>query len=396
MVDGAKAAAAIGPLSIKDFLTDALAANSDVAVMSFDELSALRDEADALKFGPAELCYIQYSSGSTSAPKGVIGTQASVNANLHGITRHGLKLQPHDRATSWLPLYHDMGLIGFALAPMYGQRSVDFIATSDFVRRPLLWLRLMSDNKATITYSPSFGYELSARRAAKAEDGAIDLSTLRVAGIGGDMVRPEALNLFGEAFAPNGFKASAFLPSYGMAEATLAISFTDIGEPIGVDHVDMRHYNRSGVAQPSSALTSPDHRRGFVLCGKPLPDHAIDVRGEDGATLKDREVGRIFIKGPSLTPGYFSDAEATKRLYDGEWLDTGDMGYSSAAKSSSPAAPKILSSSTGAISGRRTSNGPSRKSTACARAASPRFPSMTASAKRSSSSPNGAACRRRR
>jgi fatty-acyl-CoA synthase len=327
MVEGAKAAAAIGPLSIKDFLTDALAANSDVAVMSFEEIAALNDEADAVAFGPDELCYIQYSSGSTSAPKGVIGTQVSVNANLHGITKHGLKLRADDRATSWLPLYHDMGLIGFALAPMYGQRSVDFIATSDFVRRPLLWLRLMSDNKATITYSPSFGYELSARRSAKAEEGAIDLSTLRVAGIGGDMVRPEALNLFSEAFAPNGFKATAFLPSYGMAEATLAISFTTIGDLIEVDHVDMRHYNRSGVAQPASALTSPEHRRGFVLCGKPLPGHAIDVRGENGETLRDREVGRIFIKGPSLTPGYFSDVSATQRLYQGEWLDTGDMGY---------------------------------------------------------------------
>lgn len=327
MVEGAKAAAAVGPLSIKDFLADALAANSAVAVMSFEELAGIEGEAEPAAFAPDELCYIQYSSGSTSAPKGVIGTQASVNANLHGITKHGLKLRPDDRATSWLPLYHDMGLIGFALAPMYGQRSVDFIATSDFVRRPLLWLRLMSDNRATITYSPSFGYELSARRVAKAEDNAIDLTTLRVAGVGGDMVRPEALTLFAEAFAPNGFRASAFLPSYGMAEATLAISFSEIGAAIDVDHVDMRHYNRSGVAQPASALTSPEHRRGFVLCGKPLPDHAIDVRGESGETLKDREVGRIFIKGPSLTPGYYSDAEATERLYRGEWLDTGDMGY---------------------------------------------------------------------
>jgi fatty-acyl-CoA synthase len=327
MVEGAKAAAAIGPLSLKDFLVDALAANASVAVLSFDEVAALTAEADAVPFGPDEACYIQYSSGSTSAPKGVIGTQRSVNANLNGITQHGMKLSADDRAISWLPLYHDMGLIGFGLAPMYGQRSVDFIATSDFVRRPLLWLRLISENKSTITYSPSFGYELSARRSAKAEDGAIDLSTVRVAGIGGDMVRPEALKLFADAFAPNGFKATAFLPSYGMAEATLAISFTEIGAPIEVDHVDMRHYNRSGVAQPASALTSPEHRRGFVLCGKPLPGHAIDVRGETGETLKDREVGRIFIKGPSLTPGYYSDADATARLYQGEWLDTGDMGY---------------------------------------------------------------------
>lgn len=327
MVQGAKAAAAIGPQSLKDFLTAALGGNSEADILGFDELLESETEADAVPFGPDEACYIQYSSGSTSAPKGVIGTQKSVNANLHGITKHGLKLTPEDRAASWLPLYHDMGLIGFVLAPMYGQRSVDYIATSDFVRRPLLWLRVMSEHKATITYSPSFGYELSARRSSKAEDGAIDLSRVRIAGIGGDMVRPEALRLFAEAFAPAGFSAGAFLPSYGMAEATLAISFTEIGRPVDVDYVDMRHYNRSGVAQPASAVTSPEHKRGFVLCGRAIPGHAIEVRGENGATLKDREVGRIFIKGPSLTPGYFSDADSTARLYDGEWLDTGDMGY---------------------------------------------------------------------
>ncbi len=327
MVQGSKASAAIGPTSLIDFLTAALGGNSEAAVLDFAELQAFDEEADAIPFGPDEACYIQYSSGSTSAPKGVIGTQKSVNANLHGITKHGLKLVPEDRAASWLPLYHDMGLIGFALAPMYGQRSVDYIATSDFVRRPLLWLRIMSEHKATITYSPSFGYELSARRAAKAEAGAIDLSAIRIAGIGGDMVRPEALRAFSDAFASTGFRYDAFLPSYGMAEATLAISFTEIASSVDVDYVDMRHYNRSGVAQPASAVTSPGQKRGFVLCGTAIPGHAIEVRGEDGATLKDRDVGRIFIKGPSLTPGYYSDQDATARLYNGEWLDTGDMGY---------------------------------------------------------------------
>ena len=112
-----------------------------------------------------------------------------------------------------------------------------------------------------------------------------------------------------------------------MAETTLAISFTEIGAPIEVDQVDMRHYTRSGIAQPASAVTSPEHRRGFVLCGKALPGHEIEVRGEDGAALGERAVGRIFVKGPSLTPGYFSDEEASRNLFRGEWLDTGDMGY---------------------------------------------------------------------
>ncbi|HOP18960.1 MAG TPA: fatty acyl-AMP ligase [Parvularculaceae bacterium] len=328
MIMGAKAAAVIGPAALNGFLSEAISDFPDVRVFDFEALDTLADgEAEAIPFGPDEWCYIQYSSGSTSAPKGVIGTQASVTANLHGITTYGLKLTENDRAASWLPLYHDMGLIGFVLSPMYGQRSVDYIATSDFVRRPLLWLRLMSENRTTITYSPSFGYDLSARRAARAEDGALDLSALRTAGIGGDMVRPEALNAFTQAFSSVGFNPKAFLPSYGMAEATLAVSFTEIDAHIETDLVDMRHYTRSSIAQPASAVTVPEHQRGFVLCGRPLPEHAIEVRGEDGAPLGDRAVGRVFIKGPSVTPGYFSDPESSKRMFSGEWLDTGDMGY---------------------------------------------------------------------
>ncbi len=328
MIVGAKASVAVGPRALLGFLHEAVEGFAGVEVFDFAGLAALPAQGrEPRPFGPDEPCYIQYSSGSTSAPKGVIGTQSSVTANLHGITTHGLRLRDNDRAASWLPLYHDMGLIGFCLAPMFGQRTVDFIATSDFVRRPLLWLRLMTENKTTATYSPSFGYELSARRAARAEDGAIDLSTLRVAGIGGDMVRPEALNLFTEAFASKGFNPKAFLPSYGLAESTLAISFTNLDDPIKVDFVDMRHYTRSGIAQPASAVTSPEHRRGFVLCGRALPGHAIEVRGEDGAALGERSVGRIFIKGPSITPGYFSDQSASRAMFHGEWLDTGDMGY---------------------------------------------------------------------
>ena len=327
MIAGAKAAAAIGPETLREFLEEASGNGAMAQVMSYGDLEALEDAGEPQRFGPDDYCYIQYSSGSTSAPKGVIGLQRSVCANLTAIARDGMYLQPGDRATSWLPLYHDMGLIGFVLTPMTTQVSVDFLATSDFVRRPLLWLRIMTDNKSTITYSPSFGYDLAAKRSARAESGAIDLKALRVAGIGGDMVRPEALKAFADAFGPVGFNRNAFTPSYGMAEATLAISFPELGAPVMVDEVDMRHYTRSGVAQPASALTSPEHKRGFVLCGRALPGHAIEVRSEAGEPCGERQVGRIYIKGPSLTPGYFSDPEASAAMYDGDWLDTGDMGY---------------------------------------------------------------------
>ncbi|MEO1252711.1 MAG: fatty acyl-AMP ligase [Pseudomonadota bacterium] len=328
MIAGAKASAVISPANLREFMDDAAQGSDGVEIIDFEALDGLADgDAAPTPYGPDEWCYIQYSSGSTSAPKGVIGTQSSVCANLTAITRHGLYAVEGDRATSWLPLYHDMGLIGFMLAPLFVQMSVDYLPTSDFVRRPLMWLRVMTENKTTITYSPSFGYDLAAKRAARAEDGSIDLKHLRIAGIGGDMVRPEALHAFAEAFGPLGFSKGAFAPSYGMAEATLAISFPAMGAPVEIDEVDMRHYTRSGIAQPASAVTSPDNRRGFVLCGRALPDHAIEVRNEEGAAVDERMVGRIFIKGPSLTPGYFSDPDASAAMYDGEWLDTGDMGY---------------------------------------------------------------------
>lgn len=328
MILGAEASAAIGPNQILEFLTSAGRDIDGLAVLDFEAIKTLPEQDDDLSpFGPDENCYIQYSSGSTSAPKGVIGTQSSVSSNLSAITQHGLSIKPGDRAASWLPLYHDMGLIGFLLAPLASQMSVDFLATSDFVRRPLMWLRIMTSQKTTICYSPSFGYDLAAKRAARAEEGSIDLSALRVAGIGGDMVRPEALNAFAEAFGPYGFNRSAFTPSYGMAEATLAVSFPELGAPIIVDEVDMRHYTRSGVAQPASTLTASDQRRGFVSCGRALPGHEIEVRNEKGEVVNERVVGQIFVRGPSLTPGYFSDPEASAAMYHGEWLDTGDMGY---------------------------------------------------------------------
>ncbi len=333
MLRGAGAQVAIGPENLSDFMQEAAqevsGEVSGVEVITYETLKTVEVEGvEPVAFGPDEGCYIQYSSGSTSAPKGVIGTQKSVTSNLHAISNHGLKLTNNDRAASWLPLYHDMGLIGFVLTPLFGQRSVDFIATSDFVRRPLMWLNLISSAKTTITYSPSFGYELAAKRVKPSDKETLELSSIRVAGIGGDMVRSEALNSFSEAFKDVGFDATSFTPSYGLAEATLAIAFSEIEEPVGIDHVDMRHYNRSGIAQPATTLTSEEHKRSFVKCGQVLPDHDLEVRNDQGVVNADREVGRIFIKGPSLTSGYYSDEAASKEMFYGEWLDTGDMGYS--------------------------------------------------------------------
>jgi fatty-acyl-CoA synthase len=275
---------------------------------------------------PDDVAYLQFSSGSTRFPIGVVVRQRALMANILGILGHGLQIRPDDRAVSWLPLYHDMGLVGFLLSPMAGQVTVDLLATQDFVRRPRVWLSLISSGRGTISYSPSFGYDLCTRRERSAGSPALDLSSWRIAGIGGDMIRPAALRAFSDSFASRGFQARAFLSSYGMAEATLAISFAPIGRGIETDVVDLDRLEHDGVAVASD---NPAARvRAVVLCGNALPGHEVEIRDEDGRLLSDRRVGRIFARGPSLMRGYDGRAPETEEVLSADgWLDTGDQGY---------------------------------------------------------------------
>ncbi len=329
MLTAAAATLAVTPDDLKDLVCEAARQAGVGQVLTHDELDGLPESEQALRpFGADEVAYIQYSSGSTSSPKGVLITQKAVTANVRGILQHGLRVRADDRAFSWLPLYHDMGLVGFCLSPMMGQVTVDYLATPSFARRPALWLKLMSDNSSTIAYSPTFGYDLAGRRINGSAVN-LDLSRWRIAGIGGDMVRAEVLDAFAGHLAPSGFNRQAFLPSYGMAESTLACTFADVDEAFSVDVIDRTQFKLSRRAVPvNGAYTNPDRVRSFVVCGRPLPDHVVEVRDEAGEELGEREIGRIFIKGPSLMAGYFQCEEATGSAMgtDG-FLDTGDMGY---------------------------------------------------------------------
>ncbi|MBF0860556.1 fatty acyl-AMP ligase [Gluconobacter kanchanaburiensis] len=274
------------------------------------------------------LSYLQFSSGSTRFPMGVSVTQAAGMANARAIARDGLHVHPaedprDDRCVSWLPLYHDMGLVGFFLTPLTCQLSVDLLPTREFARRPHVWLDLISRNRGTIAYSPSFGYELCSRRSGQAD---LDLSCWRIAGIGGDMIRHHILEGFAERFTSNGFRASAFVASYGMAEATLAISFAPLDTGIQTDTIDLRRLEKDGIAEPSNDPSHP--LRTFVLCGEALPDHQIEVRDATGRDLADRQVGTVFVRGPSLMCGYFRRPDETEAVLDAAgWLNTGDLGY---------------------------------------------------------------------
>ena len=301
---------------------DVIWAGSLSAFMQAHETSSSLPEID-----PEGLSYLQFSSGTTRFPLGVEITHKAFMANAFAIAKYGLQIGAGDRTCSWLPFYHDMGLVGFLLTPLVTQMSNDILPTRDFARRPLMWLSMISDNKASLAFSPSFGYDLCARRAKKAKLDHLDLSNWRVAGIGGDMIRVAVLDSFTERFAPAGFSGNALLPSYGMAETTLAISFTPAGQGVVYDMVDLNRLDTDKRAVPVTAGSGVASRE-FVLCGTVLPGHQLEVRNENAEVLGEAQVGRIFVSGPSLMTRYFGNAGETACVLSKDgWLDTGDLGY---------------------------------------------------------------------
>lgn len=286
-----------------------VADETGIGFMSYENLFALRvnESINAVQpFAPHEDAYIQYSSGSTHYPKGVLISQKAICANATAIIRHGLRLQPDDRAFSWLPFYHDMGLVGFSLAPLFGACSVDYMSPSAFARNPTLWLELMQANNSTITYAPSFAYDLVTRRFTA--ETVLELSKLRIAGIGGDMINVAVLDRFSSCFSPHGFNRNAFTASYGMAEAVLAICIADPAAPLSFKPAD-----KNG--------------RNLVSCGAPLPGIEIAIVNDVFMPVPSGHEGRILVRGDSIMRHYFSDPTATQMALKADgFLDTGDLG----------------------------------------------------------------------
>ncbi len=314
-----------------DFLPFVLEAVEDMSLLMVGEpaeIDLLPEASGELPvIEPGDVSYLQYTSGSTRFPRGVIIEHRSVMNNLHGIITAGVKISESDRLFSWLPFYHDMGLVGLVLVPVAAQISVDYMDTRDFAMRPRQWLSLMSQTKASISFSPSFGYELCARRLREGEAARYDLSNWRVAGIGAEMIRWETLERFAEALAPAGFDPRAFLACYGMAECSLAVSFAPLFGGFRTDVVDLDHLADCAEALPPvDGITG--RARAFVDCGKPIPGYEMEIRGDDGTVLPDRGTGTIFVRGPSVMRGYFNaPAETAAALSSDGWLNTGDIGY---------------------------------------------------------------------
>jgi fatty-acyl-CoA synthase len=295
-------------------------------------IEGIRESSEPLraeKVGLDDVAFLQFTSGSTSRPKGVTLTHANLAANIKCIMEDGLQSGPEDVGISWLPLYHDMGLIGFVLAPLYHLVPIVYIPALLFLKRPITWFQVISRHKGSIAYAPNFAYALCIKRIKPAELEGIDLSSWRVAGCGAEPIRPETLESFAGAFAKVGFRKEALLPSYGMAESALAVAFTELAEGMKTIAVDgPKLWEKGQVA------LIPEEDEGavrLVSCGREFPSHTIRVFDPADAKserpLPEGVVGEIRVGGPSLMRGYWEDAERTRESFAGGLLKTGDLGF---------------------------------------------------------------------
>ena len=270
---------------------------------------------------PKDLCFLQFTSGSTSRPKGVMVTHDNLAWNAESFMIHGLaKDSSVDKGVSWLPLFHDMGLIGFVIGPLFTDIPVVFLPTASFVRSPRIWLDTLHKHRGTITYAPNFAYALVTKRLK--DVAGLDLSCVKVAGCGAEPIQSKTLREFADKLAPAKFDPKAFLPSYGMAEATLAITFVKHSTGLRADSVDTNAL-RHGEAKAGQG----DGSQEIVCCGAPFPEHEIAIVDEEGKRLPEGHVGQIITRGPSISPGYYEEPELTAQSFRDGWLYTGDLGY---------------------------------------------------------------------
>lgn len=304
---------------------DALApvlAERGIAYRTIDSLDGEPVRPDADVVGEDDTALLQLTSGSTAEPKAVRITHRNLYANITGMVAASQLDVERDVMVSWLPLFHDMGMVGFLTVPMATGLDLVTVTPVDFLTRPLLWAELISTYGGTVTAAPNFAYAVLGRQLARA-DCPLDLSTLRIALNGAEPIDPDAVAAFTTAGARFGLRADAVLAAYGMAETALGVSFAPIDCGLQVDHIDADALEAHRRAQP--AAFGPSRR--FPKLGPPLPGIEVRVVGDDGTVLGEREVGVLQLRGESVTPGYLTvDGPVAAQGGDG-WLDTGDEGY---------------------------------------------------------------------
>jgi fatty-acyl-CoA synthase len=281
----------------------------------------------------SDIALLQYTSGSTGEPKGVTLTNANLMATMRAIGQT-LKMGPGDVGVSWLPLYHDMGLIGAWLSLLLHGVPLVVMSPLAFLTRPERWLQAISKHKGTITAAPNFAYELCVRKANEKAMEGVDLSSMRAALNGAEPVNPETLERFHQRFSKNGFRREAMTPVYGLAEASLAVTMTPVMRGAAVDRVDRETFAREGRAVP--AATSGEETISFVSSGYPVANHEVMIVDAGGQEAEDRAEGFLWFRGPSATSGYFKNEEETAKLFprganrqEGEypWVNSGDRAY---------------------------------------------------------------------
>ena len=282
------------------------------------------DGVDGVAAEPAvddETALIQYTSGSTGTPRGVVITAANLAANIDAMGR-ALKLSAQDRVVSWLPLYHDMGLIGGLLAPVTHGAISWLLSPLEFLLRPAAWMQAVSEAKATLTVAPNFAYGLVARKVADADLRGLDLSSLRAAINGAEPVDPATAEAFCERLAPMGFSPASYFPVYGLAESTLSVAFPPLGRGVKIDRV-----RRADLARGEAVPAAPgEGAMRIVSVGPPIDGHSVSiVNSNDHTPLPERRLGEIWVDGPSVSPWYFDRHERVRSRRKS--LRTGDVGY---------------------------------------------------------------------